>query len=1011
MNPILFENYLALPESLRERYLQQLFPNEGDRVQFRADLNAYLLGGSSDNSEDSQAPEGGGGVSRGFNPTPTPTPVPILGSGCQCYSITNDDLESNEAVVSYVACSGSVTTISVFYSQTRSICVRNGTTPSSNSNASIVSSGKSCSNSFDCAPVPTPTPIPVTVRYYELNGCNGGYAFTTIRPDTPNQTYIDPITNQFYVYTGSVRDLSDVPNFFNGSIQKVFGRQNCTADSGGGSGGSGGGGTEEIKTTYYELVNCNGTDIKYTTTNASRNQRFSNTTRLTLGRPIYTFTGTSISTSTPPSQYDSTFIPLAGLFNCPTNTEDRTDLIPPVEPAPSNDQYFLLRECTNDGRLGAEVYTQIRGDEAQRYVDTSLRISPTTRYYYFVDGADKRFGLPPKNFNPNLRPLAGQYGCPSVPTIEPTIIIEPTPTTTPPPGGGVAITFLSVIAEDLAEIIRNKCGRSLDPMLGSLNLGSIILDGVEIGSGQATATLVVGTSHTVVFNKPSHPYFTFSDGSPSSYTFTVSSSQTLFESYFYPSFSKIKGLLSVRVNLAPNIAGLNIKPKVFITNVGQIGEGSISNYSLDTGDYTLYFEPIKVAGMIFVTPSERKISINICTNTEIDVTYTGVALPTNYWLKKIDSIDQMKYNSVITKGMFSNGIANMVSFYKSSISDSIDNHYTHVYHERTSYATSSIQFSLAYGHSEGSGSNDEGGQYNDTPTRAIYGQYKNIIIGNSQDRLNLSGTPTKHFYVVSYQKDRRDTRADYNALELNIAHLSGSQFIASSNMRYHTGSNVKLGGQGKVLRLISDYKINDNPQKAVPSAPLEYNIVSGSVEDGVYNTNSPHYYGKLYPSLGVVLLDANKLDISASFGTVTSREIDGKNQLKLFTAVSGAALYTDISGDKLGMKARATEEELTYYYYIHVKNKEFNFSNNPSIYNTDGLQYLQYGVPNDISVAPEVLDNTAVLSNTFINRPTTYITTIGLYDENRNLVAVGKVSKAELNNFTEEVMFTVKLKF
>jgi len=1007
MNPILFENYLALPESLRGRYLQQLYPNEGDRVQFLADLNAYLLGGSSNNNEDSQVVDGSGGISRGIEPTPTPTPLPIVGTGCQCYSITNDDLESNEAVVSYSSCSGGVTTISVFYSQTRNICVRNGTTPTSNSNISIVASGTNCSNSFDCAPVPTPTPIPVTIRYYELSGCNGGYAFTTIRPDIANQTYIDPITNEFYVYTGSVRDLSDVPNFFNGSIQKVFGKQNCSADGS----ESGGGSTEDRKITYYELVNCNGSDIKYTTTNASANQRFSNTTRLTLGRPIYVFTGRSIFSSTPPSQYDSTFIPLAGLFNCPTQTEDRTDLIPPVEPAPSNDQYFLLRECTNDGRLGAEVYTQIRGDEAQRYRDISLPISPTTRYYYFVDGADRRFGLPPKNYNPNLRPIAGQYGCPGG-----GIIIEPptlTPTPPPPPPGEdvVSITFLSVIAEDLAEIIRSRCGRSLDPMLGSLNLGSIILDGVSIGSGQATATLVVGTTHTVVFNKPSHPYFTFSDGSPSSYTFTVSQYQTRLESYFYPSFSKIRGSLSVRVNVTPNISGLNIKPKVFITNVGQIGEGSINDYSLDTGDYTLYFEPIKVAGMIFVTPPERKISINICSPTTVDVNYTGVALPTNYWLKKIDSIDQMKYNSVITKGMFSNGIANMVSFYTSSISDSIDNYYTHIYHERLSYPTSSVQFSLAYGHIEGSGSNDEGGQYNDTPTRAIYGQYKNIIVGNSQDRLNLSGTPTKHFYVVSYQKDRRDTRADYNALELNIAHLSGSQFIASSNMRYHTGSNVELGGQGKVLRLISDYKINDNPQKATPSAPLEYNIVSGSIEDGVYNTSNPHYYGKLYPSLGVVLLDANKLDVSASFGTVTSREIDGKNQLKLFTAISGAALYTDISGDKLGMKARATKEELTYYYYIHVKNKEFNFSNNPSIYNTDGLQYLQYGVPNDVSVAPEILDNTAVLNSTFIDRPTTYITTIGLYDDNRNLIAVGKVSKAELNNFTEEVVFTVKLKF
>jgi hypothetical protein len=214
-----------------------------------------------------------------------------------------------------------------------------------------------------------------------------------------------------------------------------------------------------------------------------------------------------------------------------------------------------------------------------------------------------------------------------------------------------------------------------------------------------------------------------------------------------------------------------------------------------------------------------------------------------------------------------------------------------------------------------------------------------------------------------------------------------------------------------VLRLISDYKINDNPQRAVPSAPLEYNIVSGSIEDGVYNSDAPHYYGKLYPSLGVVLLDANKTDISASFGTVTSREIDGKNQLKLFTAISGAAQYTDVSGDFLGMKARATKEELIYYYYINVNNKEFNYSNNPTIYNTGGLKYLQYGIPSNIRISSDILDNTAVINEDLRANPKTYITTIGLYDDNRNLIAVAKVSQAELKSFTDEVMFTVKLKF
>ncbi len=81
-------------------------------------------------------------------------------------------------------------------------------------------------------------------------------------------------------------------------------------------------------------------------------------------------------------------------------------------------------------------------------------------------------------------------------------------------------------------------------------------------------------------------------------------------------------------------------------------------------------------------------------------------------------LKKLQYNAVLTKGMFSNNIANLVRFYTSSISDSLDNHYTHVYHEPISYPTSSIQFSVAYGNVNGSGSNDEGGQYNDYPYKS-----------------------------------------------------------------------------------------------------------------------------------------------------------------------------------------------------------------------------------------------------------------------------------------------------
>jgi hypothetical protein len=229
-------------------------------------------------------------------------------------------------------------------------------------------------------------------------------------------------------------------------------------------------------------------------------------------------------------------------------------------------------------------------------------------------------------------------------------------------------------------------------------------------------------------------------------------------------------------------------------------------------------------------------------------------------------------------------------------------------------------------------------------------------------------------------------------------------------MATHTGSNVTLGGQPgarKVLRLISDHKVNEDPD----INPLAYNIVSGSIEDGVYNSGSLHYYGKLYPTLGAVLLDANKLDASASFGTVTSREVDGKNQLKLFTAISGAGHLTDTSGDYLGMKARTTDEELIMHYFINVRNREFNLSNNSTYFNNEGLQYLKYGIPPNVRVSGDVLDNTGIVKEEFQLKPKTYITTIGLYNQHRELLAVGKISKPDIKSFTDEVMYTVRIKY
>lgn len=565
----------------------------------------------------------------------------------------------------------------------------------------------------------------------------------------------------------------------------------------------------------------------------------------------------------------------------------------------------------------------------------------------------------------------------------------------------------SIVSPSLQSIFREKCANQ--PFnINQFKPGSIKVNGQVVGEGQVNYTFTIGQEYVVEFDTPSHPFFTFSGGN-TVVRFTATTDNSPIQAIFTPTFIPNTATVNITTSYSPNLSPSTGKGEIFISKRGKVGVGQVLNLELEEGTYTISFGPIEVLGMVYVTPPPQTITIkkaDLCKTLNINGLYTGVPLPKGYWLKTIDGSEKATYITETIKGIFSNDIANLTTVFTGSFNTEIDKHYTHVYHELSGSATASIQFSIGYGHFNGSGSNDQGGQYNDTPTRAIYGQYRSIITEGAR-KIELTGNNTDHFYVINYQKSRKDIDLDVKAFEINLAHLSGSEFINGvGSMATHTGSNVQLGGLGKVLRLTTDYKINSEPDVN----PLSYNIVSGSIEDGIYSENNPHYYGKIYPKSGFVLLDANKLDISASFGTVTTREVEGLNQLKLFTAISGAAQLTDISGDFLGMKARTVKQEKVQYYFINVRSKEFNLSNNTTFFDTTGLEFTKYGIPPNVRISSDLLQNTGNIIKDFEKNPKTFITTIGLYNANRELLAVAKISTPDIKSFTEEVMYTVRIK-
>ena len=77
------------------------------------------------------------------------------------------------------------------------------------------------------------------------------------------------------------------------------------------------------------------------------------------------------------------------------------------------------------------------------------------------------------------------------------------------------------------------------------------------------------------------------------------------------------------------------------------------------------------------------------------------------------------------------------------------------------------------------------------------------------------------------------------------------------------------------------------------------------------------------------------------------------------------------------------------FVFVRVRNSEFNYSTNPS--NITGSGELRHDI--------------------MINSPQAYITTVGLYNDSNDLLAIAKLSRPLLKDFTKEALVRIKLDY
>ena len=336
----------------------------------------------------------------------------------------------------------------------------------------------------------------------------------------------------------------------------------------------------------------------------------------------------------------------------------------------------------------------------------------------------------------------------------------------------------------------------------------------------------------------------------------------------------------------------------------------------------------------------------------------------------------------VTAGLWSDNIANLLTYATASNqTDSQRRYYIDVYQETPSNEGAAVQFACAFGHALGSGS-DSQGDLNDSPSKAIYSQYRQLLLNPTDTRFTTAGSgSTDYFYAVNFERNRVKERLDAGNFELPLRYMSAS---LDTNA---TGSNVAVSSS-VVYSLIDDSSL---AAATIGDSGRVYNIVSGSISSGVYNATSPVYYGLAYPDFGTLILDGKMLDQKLNYQTNTGSSSEGNNHFRLFHSISGSALITNTAtGDKYGFQARNSEKITSTHYFVRIKNAEYNFSNNPS-YVTGSLGQIA--------------------ESSFVGDPKTYITTVGLYNDQHQLLSVAKLSKALLKSFQREALIRVKLDF
>jgi hypothetical protein len=344
---------------------------------------------------------------------------------------------------------------------------------------------------------------------------------------------------------------------------------------------------------------------------------------------------------------------------------------------------------------------------------------------------------------------------------------------------------------------------------------------------------------------------------------------------------------------------------------------------------------------------------------------------------RLDDADLVVSADAAVQPLWSSGNITQTDFFTSTTqaNSTQGNYYLSIYNgDPATNATASVQFDITYGDLNGTGS----ALYNTlvpgaSPTRTIYGQYRNLIFGDENTPFTFSvngasSVTSSNFWVINFNRTNYKEHLFPGSLNLTLQSGSSDPIVLTDNSRDVTINSFCDAGR------IYDIVSGTNGSAAATS--------NGNASPGFTMSGS---YGYFLPDIDTMILNTKALQLAPADGGIDALTSslfvnDGFNFNQLFQYISTGSSF----------QIQSEETITSDYVFCRVRNSQANYSVNPSFIS---------------SSTGEILDPV------LINSPEVYATAVGLYNDSNELLAVAKLSRPLRKDFTKEALVRVKLDF